>query len=71
MRRVASLIGGIFWRGAMIKHHHRVALYLGWLAGGLAMLGAHLFDASGWPITAAVALTSFAVALAAVRWPFV
>jgi len=55
------------WRGAMIKHH-RVALYLGWLAGGLA---AHLFDVSGWPITAAVGLTSFAVALAAVRWPFV
>jgi len=51
----------------MIKHH-RVALYLGWLAGGLA---AHPFDVSGWPITAAVGLTSFAVALAAVRWPFV
>ena len=55
----------------IIKHHHRVALYLGWLADGLATLGAHLFDASGWPITAAVALTSIAVALAAVRWPFV
>ena len=48
----------------MIKHHHRVALYLGWLAGGLAMLGAHIFGASGWPITAAVGLTSFAVTLA-------
>ena len=55
----------------IIKHHHRVALYLGWLAGGLATLGAHLFDASGWPITVAVALTGFAVALAAVPWPFV
>ena len=55
----------------MIKHHHRVALYLGWLADGLAMRGAHLFDASGWPITVAVALTFLAVASAAVRWPFV
>ena len=55
----------------MIKHHHRVALYLGWLAGGLAMLSAHPFDANGWPITVAVALTFLAVALAAVRWPFV
>jgi hypothetical protein len=71
MLRVASLIAGIFWRGAMIKHHHRVALYLGWLAGGLAMLSAHPFDANGWPITVAVALTFLAVALAAVRWPFV
>jgi hypothetical protein len=56
----------------IIKHHHRVALYLGWLAGGLATLGAYLFDASdSWLITAAVALTSFTVALAAVLWPFV
>src|SRR5215472_5860310 len=28
-RRLASSIGGISLRGAMIKHHHRVALYLG------------------------------------------
>ena len=70
MRRVASLIGGISLRGAMIKHHHRVAISLGWFAGGLAMLGADL-DARGWPINAAVALTSFIVALAAVRWHFV
>ena len=69
MRRVASLIGGALER-TDDQTPSPVALYLGWLAGGLAMLGAHLFDASGRPITAAVALTSFAVALAAARWPF-
>jgi len=46
------------------------ALVLGWVAGLLALLGAYVVGADGWPITVAIFCTGFAVSLAAIFWPF-
>jgi hypothetical protein len=54
-----------------MQRHHRIAFYLGLLAGGLVTLAAHMLGAEGWPITLATFLTGFAVTFAAVLWPFV
>lgn len=54
-----------------MQRHHRIAFWLGVLAGALVTLAAHILGAEGWPITAAAFLTSFAVTCAAVLWPLV
>ena len=53
-----------------MPRHHRIAFYLGVLAGGLVTFAAHVLGAAGWPVIAAAFLTGFAVTITAARWPF-